>query len=50
VKSLKGFTGLTKSYTWQASGELDDSAVSIYFYQDTSGAWAFLGRSDDILS
>jgi branched-chain amino acid transport system substrate-binding protein len=50
MKGLKGFPGLTKSYTWQASGELEDSAVSIYFYQDTSGDWSFLGRSDDILS
>jgi branched-chain amino acid transport system substrate-binding protein len=50
VKGLKGFPGLTKSYTWQASGELEASAVSIYFYQDKSAAWTFLGRSDDILT
>ncbi len=50
VKSLNAFPGLTKDYTFQPSGELADSAVSIYFYQDTSGAWKFLGRSTDILT
>jgi branched-chain amino acid transport system substrate-binding protein len=50
VKALDNFKGLTKSYTFQSSGELDDSAVSIYFYQDKSGAWSFLGRSTDILT
>jgi branched-chain amino acid transport system substrate-binding protein len=50
VKGLNAFPGLTKDYTFQPSGELADTAVSIYFYQDTSGAWKFLGRSTDILT
>jgi len=50
VKGLDNFPGLTKNYTFQASGELDDKSVSIYFYQDKSSAWAFLGRSDEILT
>jgi branched-chain amino acid transport system substrate-binding protein len=50
VKGLNNFPGLTKNYTFQANGELDDKSVSIYFYQDKSSAWAFLGRSDQILT
>ena len=50
VKGLNAFPGLTKNYTFQSSGELDDKAVSIYFYQDKSSAWTFLGRSDEILT
>ena len=48
--SLKAFPGLTKNYTFQPSGELDPSAVQIYFYQDKSQAWSFLGRSDQVLT
>ncbi len=50
VKGLNNFPGLTKSYTFQSSGELDPGSVQIYFYQDKSSAWTFLGRSDQILT
>jgi branched-chain amino acid transport system substrate-binding protein len=50
VKSLNEFAGLTKKYTFQSSGELAESAVSIYFYQDESTVWKFLGVSTDILT
>ncbi len=49
VSGLNGFAGLTKSFTFQPSGELDPHSVSIYFYQDVSAVWNFLGRSDEIL-
>jgi branched-chain amino acid transport system substrate-binding protein len=49
VRGLNGFAGLTKSYTFQPSGELDPSSVTIYFYQDVSAQWSYLGRSDQLL-
>jgi branched-chain amino acid transport system substrate-binding protein len=47
---LSGYKGLTKSYTFQSNGELDDSSVTIYVYKDDGGTWTYLGPATDVIS
>ena len=46
---LSGFKGLTKSYTFQQNGELDDTSVTIYVYKDDGGSWTYLGPATDVI-
>jgi branched-chain amino acid transport system substrate-binding protein len=50
LHGLSGFKGLTKSYTFQSNGELDDSSVTIYVYKDDGGTWTYLGPATDVIS
>jgi branched-chain amino acid transport system substrate-binding protein len=47
--SLSGFKGLTKSYTFQPSGELVPDAVAIYFYKDENGSWTYQGPATQVI-
>jgi len=49
IAGLSGMKGLTKTYSFQANGELAADAVQTYFYQDKSGKWELLGTSGDLL-
>jgi branched-chain amino acid transport system substrate-binding protein len=46
---LSGFKGLTKSYTFQANGELQADSVTIYVYKDEGGKWSYLGPATTVL-
>ncbi len=50
IANLSGFKGLTKTYSFQDNGELDEAAVVTFFYKDTGGEWVVQGPSTDILT
>jgi branched-chain amino acid transport system substrate-binding protein len=50
IAGISGFKGLTKTYTFQSNGELDDSSVTIYVYKDDGGSWTYLGPATDVIS
>ncbi len=45
-RTLRGFQGVTKTYTFAGDGELEPSAAAIYLYQVQGGAWTTLGVAD----
>jgi len=49
ITDLSGFQGLTKTYSFQANGELDDAAVVTFFYENDGSAWNLVGPSTDVL-
>jgi branched-chain amino acid transport system substrate-binding protein len=49
-RSLSGFQGVTKTYTFASNGELDPSAVAIYLYQVRDGEWTVLGPAGQLSS
>ncbi len=50
IASTSGFAGTTKTYAFQANGELVDSAVVIYLYKDLGGKFVLQGRVKDLLA
>ncbi len=49
IKSMQGFHGLTKDYTWEADGQLAASARILFFYEVKNGAWQVLGPSSEVV-
>jgi branched-chain amino acid transport system substrate-binding protein len=49
IAGLDGFKGLTKTYSFQDNGELDDAAVVTFFYENDGTAWNLVGPSTDVL-
>ena len=43
------FTGLTKTYSFQANHELDQAGVKIYIWKDENSSWTFLGQDKDVI-
>jgi branched-chain amino acid transport system substrate-binding protein len=50
IASTTGFAGTTKTYAFQANGELVDSAVVIYLYKVVGGKFVLQGRVKDLLA
>ena len=50
IHATTGFAGTTKTYAFQANGELVDSAVVIYLYKDQGGKFVLQGRVKDLLA
>jgi branched-chain amino acid transport system substrate-binding protein len=42
-RTLRGFQGITKTYSFARDGELDPGAVTVYLYQVQGGSWVSLG-------
>jgi len=49
-RGLSGFRGLTKTYTFEADGELADASGLVYIYRDEGENWAYLGQTDQVPS
>lgn len=49
LHNLSGFQGLTKSYTFEDTGELAPEARVLFFYEVQKGAWTVLGSSEDVV-
>jgi branched-chain amino acid transport system substrate-binding protein len=49
VQGLKGFQGITKSYSFDSDGQLDSRDAHIYFYLETRFGWSFLGNAADVI-
>jgi branched-chain amino acid transport system substrate-binding protein len=50
IASSTSFVGTTKTYAFQANGELVDSAVVIYLYKVVGGKFVLQGRVKDLLA
>jgi branched-chain amino acid transport system substrate-binding protein len=50
IASSTSFAGTTKTYAFQANGELVDSAVVIYLYKVVGGKFVLQGRVKDLLA
>ena len=50
IHATTGFAGTTKTYAFQANGELVDSAVVIYLYKDQGGKFVLQGKVKDLLA
>ncbi len=50
IAQTTGFAGTTKTYAFQANGELVDSAVVIYLYKVVGGKFVLQGKVKDLLA
>jgi branched-chain amino acid transport system substrate-binding protein len=50
IASTTGFAGTTKTYAFQANGELVDSAVVIYLYKVVGGKFVLQGKVKDLVA
>ncbi len=49
IRAAKGLKGVTKTYEFQANGELAPSSVAIYLYKVENKKWVLLGRVDELV-
>jgi branched-chain amino acid transport system substrate-binding protein len=49
IAATTGYKGTTKTYAWQANGELVDTAVTIYLYKVVSGKYVLQGKVLDLV-
>jgi branched-chain amino acid transport system substrate-binding protein len=50
IAATAGFVGTTKTYAFQANGELVDSSVVIYLYKVVGGKFVLQGKVKDLLA
>ena len=49
VGNLEGFEGLTKTYTWEDTGELTEEGKVIYFYEVQGGEFVVQGTEEEVV-